>query len=74
MVAAIETERYPEIDTLPASSVLTPVEAAGAWVAGVTGVEVVEPPPPPQALSVIANRIVTIARRVDFIMASNVMV
>jgi hypothetical protein len=73
VVAAIETERYPEIETLLASSVLTPVEAAGAWVAGVMAVVVDPPPPPPHALSVSASRIVMKARRIDFIKVSSVM-
>jgi len=38
VVAAIETERYPLLDTFLSNSalVLVPVEAAGAWVAGVS--------------------------------------
>jgi len=63
VVAAIETERYPLMATLLASSVLgaveagivwscvtVPVEATGAWVAGVSAtVDGLELPPPPHA-------------------------
>jgi hypothetical protein len=76
VVAAIDTDLNPEIETLLANSVLMPpavvagpVEAAGACVAGVSAV-VLELPPPPHAESVSVSKSATKARRIDFIRVS----
>lgn len=77
VVAAIETERYPLIETLLANSVLDapaevagPVDAAGAWVAGVSAVVLDPPPPPPHPMRVIAVNAEASARlnELDFIL------